>query len=54
MVQERPRRNPHGYIFAALSRATSLDGLSFTAPLTRRDIIVDVDLERRIRVDERV
>jgi ATP-dependent exoDNAse (exonuclease V) alpha subunit len=43
-----------GQTYVALSRATSLDGLSFTAPLTSKDVIVDLDLEQRIRVDERM
>jgi len=43
-----------GQTYVALSRATSLEGLSFTAPLTYRDVIVDLDLPQRLRVDEMV
>ena len=41
-----------GQTYVALSRATTLDGLSFTAPLDKRDVIVDLDLPYRLKVDE--
>jgi GTPase SAR1 family protein len=41
-----------GQMYVALSRATSLAGLSFTAPLSSSDVIVDSNLLSLFRVDE--
>jgi hypothetical protein len=41
-----------GQMYVALSRATSIDGLSFTAPLSINDVIIDSALNKLFKVDE--
>jgi len=51
-----PERGEYSLIFhnnpLLIKSAISLEGLSFTAPLERRDVIVDLDLSNRLKVDE--
>jgi hypothetical protein len=43
-----------GQTYVALSRATSLAGLSFTAPLSINDVIIDSNLLNLFNVDEMI
>ncbi|MDR1234448.1 MAG: AAA family ATPase [Holosporales bacterium] len=41
-----------GQMYVALSRATSLEGLSFTAPLTNKDVMIDPEIANLFKVNE--